>query len=73
MVMNIALCRVCESQINPIAHLAYQRKRGRDDRMWYYFNIASDTRSGGLVGQCIRTLQRHGWKVAGDTLKCPCY
>jgi hypothetical protein len=74
MVMTIAVCRVCESQVQSIAHLSYQQKRGRDDRKWYYFNIATDpATAGGLFGMAWKSLQRHGWKAQGHTLQCPCY
>jgi hypothetical protein len=72
--MTIAVCRVCERQIEPIAHLAHKRLRGQDDRKYYYFNINADPEvGGGLFGQAWRRLVRDGWKSRNGILKCPCY
>jgi hypothetical protein len=74
MTMTIAVCRVCERQIEPIAHLAHKRLRGQDDRKYYYFNINADPEvGGGLFGQAWRRLVRDGWKSRNGILKCPCY
>ena len=74
MTMTIAVCRVCERQVERIAHLAHKRLRGQDDRKYYYFNINTDPATAeGLFAQAWKTLIRHGWKARSNTLKCPCY
>lgn len=73
MPMTIAVCHVCEGQIHSISNLAYQSKRGRDNKKWYYFNIAtSPSKAGGLFASTWKSLQRHGWRASGDMLSCPC-
>ena len=74
MVMTVAVCRVCDASIQNIAHLAYQKKRGRDDKTWHYFNIATDPRTAtGLFAVAWRTLVNNGWRDQGTALSCPCH